>query len=48
MEILVLYLASFIACFVDTVAGDEGVITFTTFILLVLPVAEIYGSVECV
>ena len=44
MQTLVLSIASFIAGFVDAIAGGGGVITFPTFLLLGLPIAQIVGT----
>ena len=44
MQTLVLSIASFIAGFVDAIAGGGGVITFPTFLFLGLPIAQIVGT----
>lgn len=48
VQISILVIASFVAGFVDAVAGGGGVVTFPAFLLLGLPVAETVGTVKLV
>lgn len=48
MEMLLLVIASFVAGFVDAVAGGGGVITFPTLLYAGLPISEIVGTTKLI